>query len=74
MDASASERPGGVFAATSPHPAAFGGDPPLAGRDNGASGKAELQLSNQLYLIASGFTGEPTPPVIGMAGATNKNS
>lgn len=26
------------------------------------------------YLIASGFTGEPTAPVIGNAGATNKNS
>jgi hypothetical protein len=26
------------------------------------------------HLIASGLTGEPTAPVIGMAGATNKNS
>src|SRR5262249_24784821 len=26
------------------------------------------------HLIASGFTGEPTAPVIGMAGATNRNS
>ena len=26
------------------------------------------------YLIASGLTGEPTAPVIGMAGATNMNS
>ena len=26
------------------------------------------------YLIASGFTGEPTAPVIGSAGATNRNS
>ena len=26
------------------------------------------------YLIASGLTGEPTAPVIGMAGATNRNS
>ncbi len=26
------------------------------------------------YLIASGFTGDPTAPVIGSAGATNKNS
>ena len=26
------------------------------------------------YLIASGLTGEPTPPVIGIAGATNRNS
>jgi hypothetical protein len=26
------------------------------------------------YLIASGFTGEPTAPVIGIAGATNRNS
>ena len=26
------------------------------------------------YLIAYGFTGEPTPPVIGSAGATNINS
>jgi hypothetical protein len=31
----------------------------------------EIQLS---YLIASGLTGEPTPPVIGIAGATNRNS
>jgi hypothetical protein len=27
-----------------------------------------------LYLIASGFSGEPTAPVIGSAGATNMNS
>ena len=27
-----------------------------------------------LYLIASGLTGEPTAPVIGIAGATNRNS
>ena len=26
------------------------------------------------YLITSGLTGEPTAPVIGMAGATNRNS
>jgi hypothetical protein len=26
------------------------------------------------YLIASGLTGEPTAPVIGIAGATNRNS
>jgi hypothetical protein len=26
------------------------------------------------YLIANGLTGEPTAPVIGMAGATNMNS
>jgi hypothetical protein len=26
------------------------------------------------YLIASGLTGEPTAPVIGIAGATNMNS
>jgi hypothetical protein len=26
------------------------------------------------YLMASGFTGEPTAPVIGSAGATNRNS
>ena len=26
------------------------------------------------YLIASGLVGEPTAPVIGMAGATNMNS
>jgi len=26
------------------------------------------------YLIASGLTGEPTAPVIGNAGATNRNS
>jgi hypothetical protein len=26
------------------------------------------------YLIASGLTGEPTAPVIGSAGATNRNS
>ena len=26
------------------------------------------------YFIASGFTGEPTAPVIGIAGATNRNS
>ena len=26
------------------------------------------------YLIASGFTGDPTAPVIGSAGATNRNS
>ena len=27
-----------------------------------------------LYLIASGFTGEPTAPVMGSGGATNRNS
>jgi hypothetical protein len=27
-----------------------------------------------LYLIASGLVGEPTAPVMGIAGATNKNS
>ena len=27
-----------------------------------------------VYLIASGLTGEPTAPVIGIAGATNRNS
>ena len=27
-----------------------------------------------VYLIASGLTGEPTAPVIGIAGATNMNS
>jgi hypothetical protein len=26
------------------------------------------------YLIASGLTGEPTPPVIGIAGAANRYS
>ena len=30
--------------------------------------------AERVYLIASGLTGEPTPPVIGMAGATNRNS
>jgi hypothetical protein len=30
--------------------------------------------SPRAYLIASGFTGEPTAPVIGSAGATNRNS
>jgi hypothetical protein len=29
---------------------------------------------NCRYFIASGFTGEPTAPVIGIAGATNRNS
>jgi hypothetical protein len=30
--------------------------------------------SNVSYLIANGLVGEPTAPVIGMAGATNINS
>ena len=29
---------------------------------------------NSLYLMTYGLTGEPTPPVIGSAGATNMNS
>jgi hypothetical protein len=28
----------------------------------------------RIYLIASGLVGEPTAPVIGIAGATNMNS
>ena len=31
-------------------------------------------LASRAYLIASGLTGEPTAPVIGSAGATNRNS
>ena len=31
-------------------------------------------VRDRRYLIASGLTGEPTAPVIGMAGATNMNS
>ena len=34
-------------------------------RDPGPSGD---------YLMASGFTGEPTPPVIGSGAAVNRNS
>ena len=33
-----------------------------------------LLPSTLVYLIASGLTGEPTAPVIGIAGATNRNS
>jgi hypothetical protein len=29
---------------------------------------------SQIYLIASGLVGEPTAPVMGIAGATNMNS
>ena len=38
-----------------------------AGMTHGASGAVR-------HLIASGLTGEPTAPVIGIAGATNMNS
>lgn len=33
-----------------------------------------LNPSYESHLIASGLTGEPTAPVIGIAGATNMNS
>jgi hypothetical protein len=33
-----------------------------------------VAVSAENYLIASGLTGEPTAPVIGIAGATNRNS
>ena len=33
-----------------------------------------LPRRNNRYLTAYGLTGEPTPPVIGSAGATNMNS
>jgi len=52
-----------------PHPArlrcASAGDPPHRGE-----GKTECAD----HLIASGLVGDPTAPVIGMAGATNMNS
>src|SRR5439155_8583742 len=36
--------------------------------------KSQRSKDQTPYLIASGLTGEPTAPVIGMAGATNRNS
>src|SRR6266436_9179267 len=46
--------------------AALHGRRPLSGHATGPSVTP--------YLIASGLTGEPTAPVIGIAGATNMNS
>src|ERR1041384_3489562 len=42
-------------------------------KDVDAGGKPAHD-GGETYLIASGLTGEPTAPVIGMAGATNRNS
>ena len=39
-----------------------------------ASGCGDRRRRDRRYLIASGLTGEPTAPVIGIAGATNRNS
>ncbi len=36
--------------------------------------QAPIQKALHRYLMASGLTGEPTAPVIGSAGATNRNS
>jgi hypothetical protein len=50
------------------------------GRTSGARADGRKRPSGRAmsghdgYLIASGLTGDPTAPVIGMAGATNMNS
>ena len=38
------------------------------------AGTSPAMTEGDDYLIASGLTGEPTAPVIGMAGATNRYS
>jgi hypothetical protein len=51
------------------------GCPAFAGHDDkGNPANPDSAKSSSAYLIANGFTGEPTAPVIGMAGATNRNS
>ena len=52
---------------TDPHPTRFAASAPSPQ----GGGRVMTQPN---YLIASGLTGEPTAPVIGMAGATNRNS
>ena len=46
---------------------------PFETRPSGAP-QGEGEDRTPSYLIASGLTGEPTAPVIGIAGATNRNS
>jgi hypothetical protein len=53
-----------------PHPADFVGDP----LPQGERVRPRIRRVLSSYLIASGLTGEPTAPVIGIAGATNMNS
>jgi hypothetical protein len=38
------------------------------------SGRTRWLSAPYIYLIASGLVGEPTAPVMGIAGATNMNS
>jgi hypothetical protein len=42
--------------------------------DSRPRGQDTLIIGRFIYLIANGFVGDPTAPVIGMAGATNMNS
>ena len=46
----------------------------MGSRLRGNDGGEIIRGETRCYLIANGFTGEPTAPVIGSAGATNKNS
>src|SRR6188508_2028655 len=47
--------------------------PPVV-MDPGLALRAPRDDAKWRHLIASGLTGEPTAPVIGIAGATNRNS
>jgi hypothetical protein len=41
---------------------------------SGNTGKTRIRGASADHLIASGLVGDPTAPVIGIAGATNMNS
>jgi hypothetical protein len=73
LPASASSIPATIFFMPPPVPVGF----PVDDSANGGIGRAAQHLPDRAlraYLIASGLIGEPTAPVIGSAGATNRNS